>query len=166
MVSMARYVYFSFHYERDIQRANIVRNSNTVRAEGVEVGYYDGSLWEEAKTKGDAAIEALIDEGIKGASVTVVLIGAETYERKWVQYEIARSHNEKMGLLGIRINNIPDWQRQVESAGPNPFSYLTVPGVLGGTPLSQIYPVYDWVVDNGYTNAGAWIEQAAQAAGR
>lgn len=163
---MARNVYFSFHFQRDIQRANVVRNSRTILADGEEVGYYDRSLWEEAQTKGDAAIQALIDNGMVGASVTAVLIGAETYDRRWVQYEIAASHNQGMGLLGIRLNNIPDWNNNVEAAGPNPFEYLKIPGLLGGTLLSSLYPVYDWVYDDGYTNASAWIEQAALAAGR
>lgn len=131
------------------------------------MGYYDRSLWEEAQTQGDAAVKALIDEGMKGASVTAVLIGAQTYERKWVLYEIAESHNQQMGLLGIYLNNIPDWQRNVEPRGPNPFDYVTVNrGILGDVPLSSIYPAYDWVYDYGYHNAATWIEQAALDAGR
>ena len=164
---MARQVYFSFHYQRDIQRANVVRNSQNIRAEDEEVGYYDHSLWEEAQTKGDTAIKALIDSGLSGASVTAVLIGAETYQRKWVLYEIAESHNAGMGLLGVNLNNIPTWDGSTEMSGPNPFEQLSVPTVLGGSKLlSSIYPVYDWVYGDGYSNAAGWIEAAAHAAGR
>jgi hypothetical protein len=164
---MARNVYFAFHFQRDIQRANVVRNSRTVLEAGEEVGFYDRSLWEEAQTKGDAAIKALIDVGMAGASVTAVLIGAETYTREWVRYEIAQSHNQQMGIIGIYLNNIPDWQRNVEARGPNPFDYLTVNrGIFGEVPLSNIYPTYDWVYDSGYNNASTWIEQAALDAGR
>jgi hypothetical protein len=164
---MARQVYFSFHYQRDIQRANVVRNSQTIRAEDEIVGYYDHSLWEEAQTKGDAAIRALIDSGMAGASVTAILIGAETYQRKWVLYEIVESHNAGMGLLGIYLNNIPGWDSSTEPPGPNPFDYVSIPTVLGGRqPLSARYPTYDWVFGNGYNNAASWIEAAAQAAGR
>jgi len=164
---MARQVYFSFHYQRDVQRANVVRNSQTIRAVDEEVGYYDHSLWEEAQTTGQAAIKALIDEGLQGASVTAVLIGAETYSREWVLYEIMESHNAGMGLLGINLNNIPGWDGAAEAQGPNPFDSVSIPAVLGGTtPLSSIYPVYDWVYEDGYNNAAAWIEAAAQAAGR
>lgn len=164
---MARQVYFSFHYQRDVQRAKVVRNSQTIRDADEEVGYYDHSLWEEAQTTGLAAIKALIDEGLQGASVTAVLIGAETYSRKWVLYEIMESHNAGMGLLGISLNNIPGWDGAAEGQGPNPFDSVSIPAVLGGTtPLSSIYPVYDWVYEDGYNNAAAWIEAAAQAAGR
>jgi hypothetical protein len=163
---MARQVYFSFHFD-DVQRANIVRNSQTIRAADNEVGYYDHSLWEEAKTKGVSAIESLIDDGLSGASVTVVLIGTETYRRSWVLYEIAKSHNQGMGLLGIHINGIGDWNGLAGAPGPNPFAEVSVPAPLGGrTPLSSFYPVYDWVGDDGYTNAPEWIEQAATHAGR
>lgn len=60
--SVARYVYYAFHFQRDIQRANVVRNSRTVIAAGGEVGYYNRSLWEEAQTIGAAAIQKLIDD--------------------------------------------------------------------------------------------------------
>jgi len=164
---MARNVYFAFHFQRDIQRANVVRNSRTVLAAGDEVGFYDRSLWEEAQTKGAAAIRGLIDAGMEGASVTAVLIGAETYNREWVKYEIAESHNQGKGLVGIYLNNILEWQRNVESPGPNPFDYLTINrGIFGQTPLSSLYPTYDWIHDSGYEHAATWIEQAAHAAGR
>jgi hypothetical protein len=32
--------------------------------------------------------------------------------------------------------------------------------------LSDIYPVYDWVNDNGRGNIGEWIEAAAKKAGK
>lgn len=164
---MARYVYYAFHFQRDIQRANVVRNSRTVLAAGEEVGYYDRSLWEEAQTKGDAAIQKLIDDGMVGASVTVVLIGAETYQRRWVLYEIAQAHNLGKGLLGIRLSNIADWSGNPEASGPNPFEYLTIDrGFFGKVALSTLYPVYDWVLNDGYNNAASWIDQAAVAAGR
>jgi hypothetical protein len=47
---MARRVFFSFHYDRDIWRANQVRNCNVVA--GVDVaGFFDHSEYQEAKKK-------------------------------------------------------------------------------------------------------------------
>jgi hypothetical protein len=164
---VARQVYFSFHFQRDIQRANVVRKSQTIKAEDEEVGYYDHSLWEEAETKGEEAIKALIDGGLAGASVTAVLIGAETYSRPWVLYEIAESRNAGMGLLGINLCNIPDWDDKTEAPGPNPFAEVSEPTVLGGQrSLDTIFPVHDWVNEEGYANAASWIELAAEAAGK
>ena len=143
---MARSVYYAFHYD-DIWRANVVRKSRTVRSAGEEVGYYDHSLWEQAKTQGADAIKRLIDEGIKGAS--------------------AQTHNLGMGLLGIYISNIRDQHGYVTAAGPNPMASVTIDrGILGKVPLANIYPTYDWVSNDGSNNAAAWIEQAALDAGR
>ena len=95
---MARKVFFSFHYERDIWRTNVVRNSGVVEGSAA-AGFYDASLWEEAKKKGDADVKKLIDKGLIGTSVTVVLIGAETSSRKFVDYEIEQSIARGNGLL-------------------------------------------------------------------
>jgi hypothetical protein len=104
---MARKVFFSFHYQRDLWRVNVVRNSGVI--DGVSAaGFYDASLWEDAKRRGDDAVKRLINDGLKGTSVTAVLIGAETAKREYVSYEIERSIALGNGLLGIRINDIKD----------------------------------------------------------
>ena len=54
---MARRVFFSFHYD-DIMNANIVRMSGQFKPTA-DTGFYDASLWESAKTQGDAAIRTL-----------------------------------------------------------------------------------------------------------
>ena len=41
---MARRVFFSFHYERDIWRANVVRNSWLTK-DREAAGFFDASLW-------------------------------------------------------------------------------------------------------------------------
>ena len=74
---MARRVFFSFHYRRDVWRANTIRNSPVVVGTAA-AGFQDASLWEDAKKEGDAAIKKLIDNALLGTSATVVLIGAKT----------------------------------------------------------------------------------------
>ncbi len=61
---MARRVFFSFHYQRDIFRVNQIRNIPEIIS-AAAAGFHDASLWEEAKKKGDAAIKKLIDEGLR-----------------------------------------------------------------------------------------------------
>jgi hypothetical protein len=116
---MARGVFFSFHYERDISRACVVRNSWVTKGEA-EGRFIDASLWEEAKRKGADAIRRLIDDGLKNTSVTAVLIGAETASRPWVIYEIEKSMERGNGILGVRIHAIQDLGRRVDPSGPNP----------------------------------------------
>jgi hypothetical protein len=53
---MARQVFFSFHYQRDVWRVNQIRNIPNVIGYAA-AGFQDASLWEEAKRKGDAEIK-------------------------------------------------------------------------------------------------------------
>jgi hypothetical protein len=123
---MARRVFFSFHYERDVWRANVVRNSWVTKGNYIEAGFIDSAEFEKIKKKGDQAIKKWIDEQLEGTSVTVVLIGAETYSRKWVRYEIIKSFDRGNGLLGVYIHNIKDLNRERDLMGPNPFDYVGV----------------------------------------
>ncbi len=116
---MARRVFFSFHYQRDIFRANVVRNSGVVEGSAA-AGFHDASLWEEAKKKGDATIKKLIDDALNGTTVTVVLIGAETANRKYVDYEIKQSLASGNGLLGIHIDQIATPQNARDTRGRVP----------------------------------------------
>ena len=113
---MARRVFFSFHYD-DLWRVNVVRNSGVI--EGLSAaGFHDESLWEETKRRGDEAVRKLIDSGLDGTSVTVVLIGAETANRRYVSYEIEKSIAQGNGLLGIRINNIKNKDGRTDPPAP------------------------------------------------
>ena len=103
---MARRVFFSFHYEIDIQRASQVRNSWVTKPDREAAGFWDAAAWEEVKKKGEGAIERWIDKQLEGTSVTVVLIGAETSERRYVQYEINESWDKGNGLIGTYVHNL------------------------------------------------------------
>ena len=143
-----RNVFFSFHYQRDIWRANVVRNSGAVIGESA-AGFRDASLWEEAKKKGDRAIKNLIDEGLKGTTVTVVLIGTETANRTYVTYEIEKSIERKNGLLGLRIHNIKDQNGRTDVIGSIPAKLID-----GG------YPTYTWTDCDDFAQ---WVETAYSA---
>ena len=158
---MARKVYFSFHYDRDVRRIVQIRNAWVVRPDGEAQPFYDKAEFEEAKKRA-GGIEKWIEEQLKGTSVTVVLFGAETFEREWVRHEIKRSYELGKGILAIDIHNVKDPQLGTDVQGRNPLEYWSVNGV----PMSRIYKSYDWVRDNGYTNMASWIEEAAKAAGR
>jgi hypothetical protein len=163
---MARRVFFSFHYDRDIRRVVQVRNSWVVRAEKETQPFLDKAEWESIKQRGDAAIEKWIEDQLTGTSVTVVLIGAETYDRPWVRHEIKRSYELNKGILGLYIHNIKDPVTGTDIRGKNPLDYWRVKRNGVDVPFSQIYRSYDWVNDNGYANFSSWIESAATAAGR
>jgi hypothetical protein len=66
----------------------------------------------------------MINRGLKGCAVLAVLIGRETYTRRWVDYEILKSIEFGMGVLGIRIHQIPDPKTGTDVSGSNPFEFL------------------------------------------
>lgn len=162
---MARKVFFSFHYARDVRRIVQVRNSWVIRANSEAQPFYDAAEFEEAKKRA-GGIEKWIEEQLKGTSVTVVLFGAETYDREWVRHEIKRSYELKKGILAVDIHRIKDPQLGADVQGKNPLDYWHVEQNGKKVPFSSLYNTYDWVNDDGYTNMSAWIEAAAVAAGR
>jgi len=163
---MARRTFFSFHYERDIWRASRVRNSWITKPNREDAGFWDAASWETVRKKGDEAVRKWIDKQLVGTSVTVVLIGAETNSREYVDYEIQQSRKIGNGLLGIHIHDMKDQQSSTDTKGANPFDYwqATIDGKK--VYFNQLYKTYDWVSDDGYNNLGDWIEEAAKAAGR
>jgi hypothetical protein len=124
--SVKRRVFFSFHYQRDINRVNIVRKSSQFRPEdGTEpADWFDHSIWETAKKTGQAALKRLIHEGMERSSVTCVLAGTETWSRPWVRYEIAYGLARGNGLLTVFIDGLPCMKSGLCNRGPNPLDYL------------------------------------------
>lgn len=141
---MAHRTFFSFHYERDVQRASVVRNSSQLKP-NITPEWIDASLWERTKPN-DAAIRQLIGRALQNTTVTAVLIGTETANRRWVNYEIQESLARGNGLIGIYIHNILGFNRTPTPRGVNP--------------LPNSAPTYDWVTDNGYANLGSWVDRA------
>lgn len=162
---MARRVFFSFHYERDVRRIQQVRQSWVVRPGGEAQPFYDAAAFEEAKKRA-GGIEKWIEDQLKGTSVTVVLYGAKTYDREWVRHEIKRSYELGKGILAIDIHSIRDPQAGVDVQGANPLGYWNIERGGRKVYFTELYKSYDWVRDDGYHNMPAWIEAAAAAAKR
>lgn len=141
-----RHVYFAFHYENDIWRANQVRNSGLLFG-AKSVGFADRSLWEKAKTKGRGALESLILSGLQGTSATVILLGEETAEREWVQFEIDESYSRNNALVGVRIHHLADQRGYSSKRG-------RVPALLKKIRA----PIYDWEANP--HDLGDWVEDA------
>lgn len=123
---MARSIFFSFHYE-DVSsfRANVVRNS-WLTINDHSANFIDKSIWEKEEKKGSTFLKTLIDSGLKGTSVTVVLVGTETFSRRWVRYEIVKSFVEGKGVLPIYINRIRSKNEGIKSRGINPLEKIAV----------------------------------------
>jgi hypothetical protein len=128
-----RQVFYSFHYNEDSWRAGKIRNIGVIEGNR-SVSDND---WEEIKNK--SGIERWIKEQLKYRSCTIVLIGSNTANRKWINYEIVESWNSRMGVVGINIHGITDSNGYITQKGENPFDYITV----GKERLSSIVKTYD-----------------------
>jgi hypothetical protein len=160
---MARRVFFSFHYDLDVWRASQVRNSWVVRPDREYAGRFaDAASWEQIQRRGDDAVKRWIDAQLLNTSVTVVLVGAQTASRPFVNYEIEESHKRGNGMLAVKIHSMKNQFGVTSLPGKNPLDNFT----LQQRPLSMFYQTYDWVLHNGYKYLGDWVEAAAKNAGR
>jgi MTH538 TIR-like domain (DUF1863) len=131
-----RKAFFSFHFD-DVMRVNVVRNAWKITHPDSAAmrSFYDSSLWERRKLEGDDALKRLIREGVSYTSAVCVLIGSETWLRRWVKYEIARAVIDGRGLLGV--NSIRHHQTQTpHTRGPNPLDFMAV-GKVQATLLNE-----------------------------
>jgi len=214
-----RKAFFSFNFD-DVIRVNVVRNAWKITHpdNAMMRSFYDSSLWESKKLEGDPAVKKLIRDGVCYTSAVCVLVGSETWQRRWVKYEIARAIVDERGLLAVHLNSIRHHQTlTTHTRGYNPLSILGVGKVQDGflnparyylfentrvfSPATGQYvyawrrytdytdPVkkprwlndcapgqvvllstnaieYDWIAGEGHKNIGAWIDFAAQQAGR
>ena len=82
--------------------------------------------WETVKSGKDIAIKRWISAQMKGRSCTVVLVGENTADRKWINHEIIKSWDDGMGVVGIRIHGIKSTDGKTSKMGSNPFGYITI----------------------------------------
>lgn len=133
---MVRRCFYSFQYKPDNWRVSQVRNIGTV--EGNKPA--PDNDWETISGGGDVAIKKWIAEQMKGRSCTVVLIGADTADRKWINHEIIQSWNEKMGVVGIHVNGLLNTDGKTSPKGKNPFDFIDYGDT--GKKLSSIVKCY------------------------
>jgi hypothetical protein len=114
---MAKTVYYSFHYERDVHRVQLVRNINALEGQPL----LNSQKWEEVRSQGADAIAAWIDEQMKYKRTVIVLIGRQTASREWVIYEIEKAWEDKKPLLGVRIHGLSSFGT-TDSPGADPFA--------------------------------------------
>lgn len=101
-----RHTFFSFHYD-DVWRCMQVRNCWVTEGKQA-TGFVDKADFEKVERQGSTAIERWIDSQMVGASVTAVLIGNQTVNRRYVRYEIDQTLRLNMGIFGIHINALKD----------------------------------------------------------
>jgi len=184
---MAKKVFFSFHYQDVIDfRANVVRNHGQFKLNSKESGYFDRSIWEEAKKESSLALKRLINKGLKNTS--------NTCKRPWVRYEIFKSFLNDNHLFSIHVNGIKCKKGKTKDLGKNPFDYVGLYAkdkdtldlveyksnkwyyyteidstssftfknhgltIKGTHKLSKFYTIYKWNKDDGFNNFKTWVQ--------
>lgn len=132
---MARRTFFSFHYSEDVWRAWNVRNSWVVRPQDqIDRGFFDNSVFEATKKESDNALKNFLRDGLDNTSVTCVLTGKYTWQRRWVRYEIVRSILKGNGILTVDIHGIKNKAGQLGEKGADPLAqiglYKTANGIF------------------------------------
>lgn len=134
---MARRVFYSFHYVPDVTRVSQVRNIGALESNKPA----SDNDWETVKSGKDTAIKKWIAEQMKGRTCTVVLVGEETANRKWINHEIVESWNKGMGVVGIYIHGLKNMNGNIANKGKNPFDFIDYGD--SGKKLSSIVKCYN-----------------------
>jgi hypothetical protein len=100
-----------------------------------------------------------------GKSCVVVLIGANTAGRKWINHEIIKGWDDRRGVVGIYVHNLKNSNKEQSLKGGNPFANIRHGDT--GQMLSSIVKAYDppyynsqYVYEHIQENLEAWVEEA------
>jgi ferredoxin-fold anticodon binding domain-containing protein len=115
-----RQVFFSFHFDNDSWRASQVRNMGKVSGDST----FSDNDWEEVKVKSEKEIKEWINKQLEKRSCLVLLIGAETADRKWINYEIKKAYELDKGIVGIYVHKLKSSDGTQDDKGANPFYYV------------------------------------------
>jgi len=150
---MPRRTFFSFHYKPDVWRAWNVRNCWVVKPEDeISRGFFDSSVFEAKQKESEDALKAFLREGVENTSVTCVLTGKETWKRRWVRYEIARSLVKGNGLLTVYIHGVKNSGGELSEKGADPLAQMGVYKTDTGIYLAE-WKGDKWVKYDDYTLA-------------
>lgn len=117
---MAQSVFYSFHYDNDVKRVQLVRNIDVLSGQPL----LEAQDWETVRRQGKVGIEKWIHRQMNYKKAVIVLVGQQTASREWVLYEIRKAWLDKRPLLGVRIHGLSS-MGSVDRPGTNPFTAAT-----------------------------------------
>jgi len=148
-------VFVSYHHSKD----QLYRNYFDSLFEGIQdvtiskaaqIGEIDAGM------KTEAVRQVIRDEYLLDSTVTIVLVGAETWKRKHVDWEIAASirdtrNNPRSGLLGIVLPTYPRLEQ-------TRFDPHTIPPRLYNNMQCGFAQLHNWIYDP--AEVQKWIQEA------
>lgn len=126
--------------------------------------YYANAIVDRSVSEGDidpylnteTIRQKIRDNNLRDSSVTIVLVGKETWKRKHVDWEISSSirdtrFNSRSGLIGILLPTHPDY-------GKSNYNHYTIPPRLYDNIKCGFAKLYDWT-DNA-SKIQEWVHEA------
>ena len=149
-------VFLSFH-ERDIKykEAFVRMMGKRIVDRSVDTGNIDDTGLKTATVR-----QKIRDEYIRDATLTIVLIGPRTWQRKHVDWEIGSSirktkKNSRCGLLGIVLPHHPDYRKKRRDP------HLVPPRLADNWQGDDPYAlIYDWPNPWAPAKITEWIHRA------
>lgn len=147
-------VFISFHHDDQKYKDWFVQ---MMGEDIVDESVGDGDI-NDRNTSTETIRQRIRDNFIRDATVTIVLIGPCTWQRKHVDWEIGSSlrktrRNPRCGLLGILLPNHPDYRK--ERCNPRLMPPRLAINCKGTNPYASIYR---W--SNQPTDIRSWIDDA------
>ena len=135
-------VFVSYHHDGDQHYRNLFEElfADTIMiSQSVQIGDIDLNL------KTETVRQKIRDDYLRDSTVTVVLIGKKTWQRKHVDWEIGASirdtrYNSRSGLLGIIL---PTYPRTYS----NKYNHHTIPPRLYDNVKCEYAKIYGWSDD-------------------
>ena len=148
-------VFVSYHHLRDQVYRNRFENlfaeiQDIMVSRSVQIGDLDPNLQTETLR------QKIRDEYLRDSTVTVVLVGAETWKRKHIDWEIGASirqtqYKTRSGLMGIILPTYP-------RSDPTKYYPYTIPPRLYDNIKCEFAAIYNWSEDAAMVQH--WIHEA------
>jgi hypothetical protein len=148
-------VFISYHHANDEYYRNRFELlfsdiHNIIISKSVQIGDIDPNL------KTETVRQKIRDEYLRDSTVTIVLIGSETWKRKHVDWEISSSirhteYNPRSGLLGIILPTYP-------KPASDKFYIHTIPPRLYDNIKCRYASIYNWSENENLIQQ--WIDDA------
>ena len=148
-------VFVSYHHDNDQEYRESFEGwfsdvYDIMVSKSVEIGDIHPNL------KTDTIRQKIRDEHLRDSTVTVVLIGVETWKRKHVDWEIGASIrdtklNPRSGLIGVFLPTHPDY-------GRDKYIPHIIPPRLHYNVKCGFAKLYDW--NNNPSQVQSWIDEA------
>ncbi|MEI6336093.1 MAG: TIR domain-containing protein [Methylococcaceae bacterium] len=134
-------VFVSYHHANDQDYRNKFEHlfsdkHDIIVSKSVQIGDIDTNL------KSDVIRQKIRDEYLRDSTVTVVLIGSQTWQRKHIDWEIGSSirnteYNSRSGILGIIL---PTYPRKDKSK----YNRYTIPPRLYDNIKCEFATIHNW----------------------